>query len=144
MAAMNKLMHAMREYRRVVLKREQLYGAVVAIELLMVIYLLVWTILDTPSKQHHFELTESQTAGGDYIVQYSYFCDSNSNGWIVGAVAWNFLVIVCAAMFAFITRTFESQFRETQVRVIIPKYPGQSHLLTSPWPFPIADSCFYE
>lgn len=118
---MNKLMRAARKFRRVVLKREQLIGTVVAIEVLLGLYLSAWTIIDTPSKQTQFELTESQTAKGDYIVHFSYYCDSSSNGWMVGWVVWNFLLILCATIFAFTTRTFESHFRETQVREITSK-----------------------
>lgn len=113
-AAMNKVMRAARKFRRVVLDRTQLFGAVAAIEALVVMYLTLWTIFDAPRKQAQYELTDSQTDVGEYVVYVGYYCASNSRGWMIGSVSWNFLLIVCATIFAFATRTFESQFRETQ------------------------------
>ena len=112
---MNRLMQAARKFRRVILKQEKLFGAVVAIEVLVFLYLIIWSVIDAPSRQTHFELTDTQTEEGEYVAQFSDYCASDSDGWMIGAVAWNFLLIVCATMFAFITRTFESHFRETQV-----------------------------
>ena len=132
-AAINRLMQAARRMRRVKLHRGSLHGGVMVISLLVTIYLIVWTVVDPPRKEAHYELTdrqvtsvadlgessENETMSGllfeSTVVQARYFCTSDSETWQYVAIGWNVVLILCATALAFQSRTVKQAFNEAQV-----------------------------
>lgn len=113
-AAVNKLIGSARRFRRVVLSRRSLFSAVIAISAIVFIFLLVWTIVDPPTKNKEYVLTSMVNDDGNTIVDVSHFCSSESAMWDYIAVGWNTLLLLCATVLAFQTRTLQKDFNESQ------------------------------
>jgi hypothetical protein len=113
-AAINRMMSAARSMRRIVIKRTSLFGAVIFLCFVMIVYLTVWTIVDIPRKEDEYELTERQNQNGDTVVEVSYFCASQSQGWQYGAVGWNVLLLLCATVIAYQTRNVHKKWNESR------------------------------
>ena len=113
-AAVNKLIGSARRFRRVVLSRRSLFTTVFAISAAVFIYLVVWTIYDPPTKNEEYVLTEVVNDDGYTIIDVSHFCSSESGFWDYIAVGWNTLLLLCATVLAFQTRTLQKDFNESQ------------------------------
>mmetsp|Transcript_17674 Transcript_17674/g.43570 ORF Transcript_17674/g.43570 Transcript_17674/m.43570 type:complete len:1181 (+) Transcript_17674:1511-5053(+) len=118
-AAINRLMSAARRYQRLRLNLKNLYGAVTAVSLLVVIYLVLWTILDAPQKQTHYTLTDSLTASGETIVMASYSCGSDNAFWEFIAISWNGLLLISAVVLAIQSRNVVQEFNESHTLGIL-------------------------
>ena len=70
-------------------RRESLYGGVCLISAIVVIFLILWTVLDPPVRQTEYEVTDSVTEEGSTIVLETYYCTSKSDAWRFAGVAWN-------------------------------------------------------
>lgn len=118
-AAVNKLLGAARQFRRVVLSRQSLFGAVFGISAVVVVVLLLWTILDPPQRNQEYSLSSETTSPKGYvdshtIIDVAYYCSSESMVWDYIAVGWNGLLLLCAMVLAFQTRTMQKDFNESQ------------------------------
>jgi hypothetical protein len=113
-AAINRLMVAARQMRRVMLTRQKLFGAVAVIFTLVLVFLVLWTVLDAPSNASEYILTQDKNKQGETIVGLSYYCTSNSRVWQFVAVGWNTVLLLCTSVLAFQTRKLRSDFNETQ------------------------------
>ncbi len=113
-AAINRMMSAARQMRRIVVKRISLFGAVIFLCLVMLVFLAVWTAVDMPRKQDVFELTSGIDKDGATIVEVSYYCASESRGWEYGAVGWSALLLLCATVIAYQTRNVQRQWNESR------------------------------
>jgi 7 transmembrane sweet-taste receptor of 3 GCPR len=113
-AAVNKLVGSGRRYRRVVLSRKSLFTAVFGICSLVFIVLLIWTIIDPPHRNNSYVLTEIVNDDGYTIVDVTHFCSSASEIWDFVALGWNTLLLLCATVLAFQTRTLQKDFNESQ------------------------------
>ena len=118
-AAINRLMLAAQRMRRVVLKRQSLFGAVFLLSGLVVCYLVLWTILDPPIKKAEYDLTDRETDTGETIVLRSYYCQSNSNFWFHISVAYHVMLLICATVLAFQMRKVQHDINESQVLAIL-------------------------
>lgn len=118
-AALNRLMSAARQARRVEVKRTALFGAVLFLSTIIVIFLSLWTGLDPPSRETDYKLTDIQTADGESIISINQFCGSKSDTWRYVAVAWNTLYLIIASVLAFQTRTMQKDFNESQTLAIM-------------------------
>lgn len=125
-SAINSLMQAAQRMRRVQLQRWSLYGGVALIGVLVAIYLVLWSVLDPPQKQAHYELTDQVLVNGDddrqsaslfdtTVVSVQYFCSSHSVFWQYVAIAWNLILILWATALAFQSRAVKQHFNEAQV-----------------------------
>ena len=117
--AMNKLMSAAKKMKRIVLRSSQLYGSVALMVVFYIIFLILWTAMDTPHREGEFTLTDDTTENGEYIVTVSYFCSSNSDIWRYLAVVWHCMLLVCATVLAFQTRNLQAGFSETHVLALM-------------------------
>jgi hypothetical protein len=113
-AAVNKLLGAARQFRRVVVSRKSLFTTMLAISTGVFLFLLIWTIIDPPSKNEEYALTSDVTQDGYTMVDVSYYCSSQSQAWDYVAVGWNTLLLLCATVLAFQTRTLQKDFNESQ------------------------------
>lgn len=112
--AINRMMSAARQMRRIVIQRSSLFGAVAFVCLAMIVYLIVWTAVDRPMKSDQFDLSHQKTEDGATVVELSYFCASKSEGWQYAAVGWNALLLLCATVIAYQTRNIQKRFNESR------------------------------
>jgi hypothetical protein len=113
-AAVNKLIGSARRFRRVVLSRRSLFSAVLAISAIIFIFLVLWTIYDPPTKNEEYVLSNVVNDDGYTMIDVTYFCSSESGMWDYIAVGWNTLLLLCASVLAFQTRTLQKDFNESQ------------------------------
>jgi 7 transmembrane sweet-taste receptor of 3 GCPR len=113
-AAVNKLVGSGRRFRRVVLSRKSLFSAVFGISSLVFVVLMIWTIIDPPTRNNNYVLTDIVNDDGYTIVDVTHYCSSDSDMWDYFAVGWNTLLLLCATVLAFQTRTLQKDFNESQ------------------------------
>jgi 7 transmembrane sweet-taste receptor of 3 GCPR len=113
-AAVNQLLGAARQFRRVVIARKSLFSAVLGISFCVFVFLLLWTILDPPRQNPEYTLTSDVTQDGRTVVEVNYYCSSDNLVWDYIAVGWNTLLLLCATVLAFQTRTLQRDFNESQ------------------------------
>ena len=113
-AAINRLMMAARRFQRMYLDLKSLYGAVAMISSFAVVFLIIWSVMDPPREVVEYELTDILTSGGNTVVQLSYACSSDSDLWELVAISWNGLLLLCAVVLAFQTRSLHNEFNESQ------------------------------
>lgn len=113
-AAINRLMNAARRMKRVVVNRSYLVGVVVLITALVVIFLVLWTVIDPPQRSAEYDLTATMVGNNETVVMLTYYCSSNSDIWQFISVGWNALLLLCASVLAFQTRKLRQDFNESQ------------------------------
>lgn len=113
-AAINQIMNAARKMRRVKVDRYSLVGVVIVLSLMVVVFLVLWTILDRPSQATNYQLTSQKTAFDETIVKASSFCKSASDAWSYMSIVWHTLLLVCATVLAFQTRKIQHEVNEAQ------------------------------
>jgi 7 transmembrane sweet-taste receptor of 3 GCPR len=112
-AAINQMMAAAKKMSRITLTHRQLYGAVAVILAFCTIYLAIWTAIDPPRKVPEYSLTETITDSGATLVGVKYYCRESSLVWQYLAVGWNTVLLMCAAVLAFQTRSIVKAFNES-------------------------------
>lgn len=112
--ALNRLSEAARSLRRVIVRRKSLFRTVAFIMAIMVLFLALWTVMDPPQRKGEYELSKSQTAQGETIVNIGYYCSSESEFWTYSAAGWNCLLLLSATVLAFQTRKIHKNFNESQ------------------------------
>lgn len=118
-AAINQLMHAAQKMRRVKINRRSLFGVVFGLSMVVVIFLIVWTILDRPAQVMDYQITARESGNGETIVKATAFCQSSSNAWSYASIIWHTLLLVCAAVLAFQTRKVQNEVNEAQTLAFI-------------------------
>jgi hypothetical protein len=114
-AAVNKMMEAAREMRRITVKKKQLYNAVAVIIVPVVIYLATWSVVDPPRQEAEYSLTTSETAQGERIVDKTYYCNGgDSDAWRFSAVTWNVILLLMASVLAYQSRNIVQHFNESR------------------------------
>ena len=117
--AINKMLQAAESFRRVKLQRSQLHRAVAVISLVMMIFLAAWTAIDPPQREKQYELTGKLTAANETVVIVHPYCASSDRVWVGTLFAWNFVILLIAAVLAFMSRKMPSDFRETQTLAML-------------------------
>jgi hypothetical protein len=118
-AAINRLMTAAQQMRRVVLRRRTLFGFAFCLSILVVIFLMVWTVKDPPQKGTEYSLTDETTPSGATVVVTNHFCQSEADSWRVISVSWHILLLITATVLAFQTRNLHHDINETQTLAIL-------------------------
>ena len=113
-SAINKLLTASSRMQKVEIKRSRLFGSVLAISSLIVIFTLVWTVMDPPGKEGELTLTETLTARNETIVYRNYYCSSESNVWQIIAFGWTGMLLFSATVLAVEMRNVRQDFNESQ------------------------------
>ena len=103
-AALNRMMVAAQQMRRLELTRVTLWGSVITIAVLVGLVLAVWTALDPPQEGFELKTTDKTFDHGETVVERTSFCESESNIWNYLAVLWQLLLLLCASVLAFTTR----------------------------------------
>jgi hypothetical protein len=118
-AAIQKLMTAARQMRRVNLNMESLYIYVVGVCVVLIIYLALWSILDTPEKAYYSGLTDKVTDDGAIIIELTPFCQSDSDLWRYLSAVWLCFLLIAATVLAVQTRKLKTDFGETETLGIL-------------------------
>ena len=113
-AAIQKLMQAAKHMRRVNLDMRYLYGVVVGVCVVVIVFLVLWTVLDSPHKALHSALSTDQTNAGETIIFMTPYCTSDTNLWRYLAAVWHSILLVSATVLAFQTRKLKTDFGETE------------------------------
>lgn len=113
-AAVNRLMEASRRFQKIMISRKSLFGTVMAVTSLVVIYLAIWTARDPPEKQSEFTLSTSETTNDETIVYRTYYCSSESDIWDYVAFAWTATLLFSATVLAVQMRNVRQEFNESQ------------------------------
>jgi hypothetical protein len=116
-SAINRLMSAALRMKRVVLSRQALFGAVFLISLVVVIFLMIWTILDPPRESKEYVLGETDDIGqGDSSTKVlgMTYCSSEKDFWSYTSFAWIGGMLVAATVLAIQSRNIRQDFNESQ------------------------------
>lgn len=113
-AAIQRLLHAARQARRIEVNMPSLYGAVFGISLVVVVFLFLWSVVDAPRRQEGYTLSSDLTPAGETIVWVREYCQSDSDAWRYVAALWHSLLLVAATVLAFQTRKLKTDFNENQ------------------------------
>lgn len=109
-AAINRLMAATRRMRRVKISMRSLFCTVASLVLLVVVFLSLWTALDPPERDEGRYLTEED----NFEIVTTITCSSDSGVWDLIVICWNGILIVCATVLAFQSRTIKQEFNDSQ------------------------------
>ena len=118
-AAINRLIQAGKKLKRVVLRREALFGGVFVVCILVASFLTLWTVIDPPEKVKEYDLTTSQTETGETIVTLDYSCQSKTQLWIYLSIGWHAVLLLGATAIAFQTRNHRHCINESQTLAIL-------------------------
>ena len=66
------------------------------------------------TEEHCREDARRYEITGDTVVNVRHYCDSESQAWQFAAVGWNTLLLLCASVLAYQSRTTRSEFNESQ------------------------------
>jgi 7 transmembrane sweet-taste receptor of 3 GCPR len=113
-SAINQMMAAASRMRRINISIQSLYRRVALIGLLCVLFLTIWTILDPPTKEAVYTLTDPDYNNGKRIVSVSYFCGTRLLVWQYAVAGWNAVLLLCASVLAFQARNVSAKFNESR------------------------------
>ena len=74
--------------KRVQLSKTTLFGSVFGVLGLVIIFMILWTIMDPYTEQQELILTNQQNQQGETIVSVGAYCGSSSDIWLYISVAW--------------------------------------------------------
>ena len=123
-SAIHSLMMQVKKMSRkpVQITRKKLFGAVFGLSSLVVLYLILWSVLDRQKRQIEYALTaetassqgDGETGGSETIVTADYYCTSNSNAWSLVSLGTLSLLLICASLLAYQTRNHRKDMNESK------------------------------
>ncbi len=112
--AIHQMMLSAQRMRRTKIRMHHLLLSVAIITCLMVIFLILWTVLDPPTKTGEYRLTDTNAEDGSLIVDVNYYCNSNSSAWGFLTVGWDVFLLLVASVLAVQTRNIRQDFNESR------------------------------
>ncbi len=109
-AAINRLMSATRRMRRIKISMQSLFCTVACLVLIVIMFLAVWTAVDTPKRHEGRYLVDEDHSE----IVTTVICASDSGIWDLVVICWNGLLIVCATVLAFQSRAMKQEFNEAR------------------------------
>jgi hypothetical protein len=109
-SAVNHLISESKKMRKVQLDTNRLHLQVGGVAFCVLIYLVVWSILDTPSVIETPSLVEI----GEPLINVSTACRSGASTWVVAANVWQGLLLLSATILAVQSRNVQQEFNESQ------------------------------
>mmetsp|Transcript_40500 Transcript_40500/g.59501 ORF Transcript_40500/g.59501 Transcript_40500/m.59501 type:complete len:344 (+) Transcript_40500:50-1081(+) len=109
-AAINKIIQSSQRIRRVSLNQKHLHLVVVLLATLVLMYLIIWTIINPANKQEDRILSSE----GSNIVIVTLSCSSSLQTWKTMSFVWEGLLLICALVLAFQSRNIKQEFNESQ------------------------------
>jgi hypothetical protein len=91
--------------KRIKFSRPFLFGVMGAFASVVVMFNVIWTVMDPLKKRGDFALTDHMTENGDQvIVAVAYVCESSSVAWVLVSVGTQSLLLSCSSFLAFLTK----------------------------------------
>jgi 7 transmembrane sweet-taste receptor of 3 GCPR len=118
-SAINTLMAAARRMKRIKINRFNLFLAVAMFAIMMTIFLIIWTIMDPPTKTNHYELTDTVNNEGETIVLVYSFCQTEKSVWVILTLVWRFGLLLWATVLAVQTRKCPVNYNESKILAIL-------------------------
>ena len=106
--AINRVVAATRRMKRVRVSMRSLCLTVVALVLVVIVFLTLWTVLDPPQRGEDRYLKDLD------IVATVVVCASDSSLWDLIALGWNGVLILCATVLAFQSRNVKEEFNDSK------------------------------
>uniref|UniRef100_A0A7S3P7Q2 G-protein coupled receptors family 3 profile domain-containing protein n=1 Tax=Amphora coffeiformis TaxID=265554 RepID=A0A7S3P7Q2_9STRA len=113
-AALNHVMTAGRQMRRVSLSRSELLVPTASITLVVFAILVVWTALDPATVSYDYSLSSSSSSENDMTVERSPYCGSGSNIWWIVSVSCQLFLLLIAGVLAFQNRNYHEDLADTR------------------------------
>lgn len=113
-AAIAKMMSAAQRMRRTNIRKHHLLLCVAIIMGVLVIFLILWSVLDPPRKEGEYRLSSSPVENGSTIIDATYYCSSESEVWGFIGVGWDVLLLLVASVLAIQTRNIRQDFNESR------------------------------
>ena len=133
--AISTMLQAAKKMRRVTIPRERLFGIVGGICLVTALFLTTWTLVDPPTRGRQLTLqledpSESTNSSAQPTrawwqasttpVNVSYYCRSSGSAvWYTISLAWQFFLLLCAAVLAIQTRRIQRRWNESRTLAIM-------------------------
>jgi hypothetical protein len=112
-AAINKLFQNAIKFKRVKIQTKKLHITVGVIISLVVLYLIIWTIIDPSTRQTNRTLTNELNEDGGQVIEVNFSCSSESSVWLVIVYIYQFLLLIAATVLAFQSRKVRQEFNES-------------------------------
>ena len=113
-AAINQLVMASEQMRRINLRKESLFGTVLLFCLSVGLFLIIWTIIDPPRRNEEYELTSKRTESGVTVIERVFFCGSENDAWNFLGISLQALLLLCASILAFQARIVREDLNDTK------------------------------
>lgn len=117
--AINHLMQAAKQFRRVELKRAYLFGAVLMLTVGTVVFMIIWTLIDPPRVISQYLLTDEMNDAGETVVSVCSYCRSVSDVWGFISLAMQGFLLFVASVLAFQMRNLKHELNESQSLAIL-------------------------
>ena len=108
-AGVNHIMKMGRNMRRAKINRTFLLRLSSFITFLVIVYLILWTVLDPPQVYPDYELTEKMNDDGETIVWVLNVCASESQLWKYFTAGWHAMLLLCSTILAIQMRKISVQ-----------------------------------
>ena len=108
-AAINRVVAATQRMKSVRIGMQSLCLTVVAVVILVMIALTLWTVLDPPQRGEDRYLKDMDG------VATAVVCASDSSLWDLIALCWNGVLILCATVLAFQSRNAQEEFNDSKL-----------------------------
>ena len=109
-SAINKILTSAKKMKRVKITREGMLMNVAFVLIPLIIYLVVWTIIDPPRQVEERVLSDESST----TVETSLSCQSDLGFWSIVAFCWQALLLLAATVLAFQSRHIEQEFNESR------------------------------
>ncbi|CAB9509326.1 Metabotropic glutamate receptor-like protein [Seminavis robusta] len=119
-SAVNRVLSLGQKMRRARINRNFLYGLVLLVTLLVVLFLTLWTVLDPPLAVTEYQRTDQKNEHGETIVWVVDVCGSNSTVWSYFSVGWNAFLLLWTSILALQMRNIKAKgFNETSTLALL-------------------------
>mmetsp|Transcript_2068 Transcript_2068/g.4152 ORF Transcript_2068/g.4152 Transcript_2068/m.4152 type:complete len:246 (-) Transcript_2068:159-896(-) len=95
-ATIVRVMNAAQKLKRVQVQRKSLYGSVLMVLAIVLIYLIVWSTVAPPIKMSNYHLSENNE-----MVTREQYCSSNHRIWEYIVCSWTTLLLLISTVLAF-------------------------------------------
>jgi hypothetical protein len=109
-AAINKILTSAKKMKRVKITKEGMMLNVGFVLIPVLIYLVVWTVVDPPRQVEQRILSEEDNT----TIETSQTCQSENDFWFVAALCWQALLLLTATVLAFQSREIVQEFNESR------------------------------
>lgn len=113
--AINNLLNTSgKQMQRIRLSKLQLYRTLTIFIVLVIAFMMMWTMMDPPQKVFAYEVTEQETSDGETIVSSCSHCRCTSNIWMLTSLSWQAILLLPTAVIAFVACQIREDMNDTR------------------------------